>query len=123
MGLPALMRAQKLQKRAARQGFDWPEVGPVFAKVEEELAETLAAFEVGDQGPIEEEVGDLLFVAVNLARHLNVDAETALRGSTAKFARRFGHVEQSVERQGRAMVATPAEELDRLWEEAKRLGL
>lgn len=123
VGLPALMRAQKLQKRASRQGFDWPEVGAVFAKVEEELAETLVAFEVGEQGHIEEEVGDLLFVAVNLARHLGVDAETALRSSTAKFSRRFGYVEQSLERQGRAMAETPAEELDRLWEEAKRLGL
>ena len=121
--LPALMRAQKLQKKAARHGFDWPEVGPVFAKVEEELEETRAAVQSGDRKHIEEEVGDLLFVAVNLARHLGVDAETALRASNDKFTRRFGHVEQSLKQQGRAMVETPAEELDRLWEEAKHRGL
>jgi len=121
--LPALMRAQKLQKRAARHGFDWPEVGPVFAKVEEELEETRAAVLVGERGHIEEEVGDLLFVAVNLARHLGVDAETALRASNEKFARRFAHVEQRLAEQALAMAETPAEELDRLWEEAKRLGL
>lgn len=121
--LPALMRAQKLQKRAARHGFDWTDIEPVFAKVEEELAETRAAFQSGDPKHIEEEVGDLLFVAVNLARHLGVDAESALRASTAKFARRFGHVEQRLKRQERAMAETPAEELDSLWEEAKRAGL
>jgi len=121
--LPALMRAQKLQKRAARHGFDWPEVGPVFAKVEEELAETREAFASGDQQHIEEEVGDLLFVVVNLARHLGVDAETALRASNEKFTRRFGHVEQRLKGQARAMLATSAEDLDLLWEEAKRIGL
>lgn len=121
--LPALMRAQKLQKKAARQGFDWTEIEPVFAKVEEELAETRAAFQSGDRRHIEEEVGDLLFVAVNLARHLGVDAESALRSSTAKFARRFGHVEQSLKRQDRAMAETPEDDLDVLWEEAKRMGL
>jgi len=121
--LPALMRAQKLQKRAARHGFDWPDSEPVFAKVEEELAETREAFQSGDRPHIEEEVGDLLFAAVNLARHLDVDAETALRASNAKFARRFGHVEQSLKRQARAMDEMSAEELDRLWEEAKRAGL
>jgi len=121
--LPALMRAQKLQKRAARHGFDWPEVGPVFAKVEEELEETREAFQSGDRQHIEEEVGDLLFVAVNLARHLGVDAETALRASNGKFTRRFGHVEQSLKQRNRAMVETSAEELDGLWEEAKRAGL
>ena len=121
--LPALMRAQKLQKRAARHGFDWPAIEPVFAKVEEELAETREAWRSGDRAHIEEEVGDLLFVAVNLARHLGVDAETALRASNAKFERRFGHVEQSLRRQQRAMGEAAAEELDGLWEEAKRLGL
>jgi MazG family protein len=123
LSLPALMRAQKLQKRASRFGLDWTYIEPVFAKVEEELAETRAAFQSGDRAHIEEEVGDLLFVAVNLARHLGVDAETALRASNEKFTRRFGHVEQSLQAQGRAMVETAPDELDRLWEEAKRAGL
>jgi MazG family protein len=121
--LPALMRAQKLQKRAARHGFDWTDIEPVFAKVEEELAETREAFASGDRLHIEEEVGDLLFVAVNLARHLGVDAESALRASNAKFERRFEYIEQSLKRQERVMVETSAEELDRLWEEAKRFKL
>jgi MazG family protein len=118
--LPALMRAQKLQKRASRHGFDWTDIEPVFAKVEEELAETHAAFASGDHAHITEEVGDLLFVAVNLARHLNVDAESALRASNAKFTRRFQHVEQRLKQQQQVMAETSAEELDRLWEEAKR---
>ncbi len=121
--LPALMRAQKLQKRAARHGFDWTQIGPVFVKVEEELAETRAAWASGSREEIEEEVGDLLFAAVNLARHLGVDAESALRASTAKFSRRFGCVEQRLKASGRAMAETPAEELDELWERAKQEGL
>ncbi|MFM8330282.1 MAG: nucleoside triphosphate pyrophosphohydrolase [Candidatus Methylumidiphilus sp.] len=118
--LPALMQAQKLQKRAARHGFDWPAVEPVFAKVEEELAETRAACLSGDAAAVREEVGDLLFAAVNLARHLGVDAESALRDGNRKFADRFAHVERRLAEQGRAMAATPAEDLDALWEEAKR---
>jgi MazG family protein len=121
--LPALMRAQKLQKRAARHGFDWDAIDPVFAKVEEELAETRAAFQSGDARHIHEEVGDLLFVAVNLARHLGVDAESALRASNEKFTRRFGHIERRLAEQGQTMDESPAETLDTLWEEAKRAGL
>lgn len=117
--LPALMRAQKLQKRAARHGFDWPAIEPVFAKVEEELAETRAAYEAGDAESVEEEVGDLLFCVVNLARHLGVDAESALRAGNRKFAKRFRHVELALEGQGLAMAEVSAERLDALWEEAK----
>lgn len=120
--LPALMQAQKLQKRAARHGFDWSEAGPVFEKVLEELAETRAAYESGDQRHINEEVGDLLFVAVNLARHLKVDAESALRASSRKFARRFRYIEDQLAAAGRAMAECAPEELDALWEEAKRAG-
>ena len=118
--LPALMHAQKLQKRAARHGFDWREIAPVFQKVEEELDETRAAFAEGEQGHIEEEIGDLLFVVVNLARHLGVDAETALRASNSKFIRRFRHIEEQLQRDGRRMADTGAEELDALWEAAKK---
>lgn len=117
--LPALMRAQKLQKRAARHGFDWAEVGPVFAKVAEELAETRAAFESGDSHRIEEEVGDLLFGVVNLARHLGVDAEGALRSSNQKFTHRFQHIEARLKEQGRTLDTATLEEMDALWEEAK----
>jgi MazG family protein len=120
--LPALMHAQKLQKRASRFGFDWKVIEPVYAKVEEELAETRAAQAQGGHGQVQEEVGDLLFAAVNLSRHLGVDAETALRASNRKFTRRFAYVEQKLKEQNRAMAETSEEELDALWEEAKRTG-
>lgn len=87
--LPALMQAQKLQHRAAGYGFDWPEAAPVFAKVEEELDELRRACSEGDLEGVREEVGDLLFAIVNLARHLDVDAETALKAGSGKFDRRF----------------------------------
>lgn len=118
--LPALMQAQKLQQRAARHGFDWTQIEGVFAKVEEELAETREAYLSGDRRQIEEEVGDLLFVAVNLARHLDVDAESALRAGNRKFTRRFGHVERRLKERGQAMAEATEEELDALWAEAKR---
>jgi ATP diphosphatase len=120
--LPALMHAQKLQKRASRFGLDWKVIEPVYAKVEEELAETRAAQAQGGHGHVEEEVGDLLFAAVNLSRHLGVDAETALRASNRKFTRRFAYVEQKLKEQNRAMADTSEEELEALWEEAKRTG-
>lgn len=120
--LPALMRAQKLQKRAARHGFDWTEIEPVFAKVEEELAETREAFTSGDRRHIEEEIGDLLFVTVNLARHLQVDAEAALRAGNRKFASRFAYIENRLKAQGRTLADASPEEMEALWEEAKRDG-
>jgi MazG family protein len=116
--LPALMHAQKLQKKASRHGFDWDAVEPVFVKVEEELGELREAYESGDQAHIEDEVGDLLFVAVNLARHLGVDAESALRASSRKFTDRFQYVEK---RLGAKVMSDCAPELlDTLWDEAKR---
>ncbi len=120
--LPALMQAQKLQKRASRFGFDWKEIKPVYAKVEEELAELRDAHAQGDPECIADEVGDLLFASVNLARHLGVDAEAALRASNRKFTHRFAYVEQRLKGQNRAMAETSEEELDALWEEAKRSG-
>lgn len=117
--LPALVRAEKLQKRAARFGFDWPEAEPVFAKVHEELDELREAHASGDQAHVEEEVGDLLFVAVNLARHLGVSPEAALRAANAKFFRRFQHIEQGLAEEGRGLEGTPLEELDALWDDAK----
>lgn len=118
--LPALMRAQKLQKRAARVGFDWPDADGVYAKVEEELAELRAARISGSPEHVAEEIGDLLFVLVNLARHLKVDAESALQGASRKFARRFRHIEEALAQQGRTLDEATLGEMDALWDEAKR---
>jgi len=118
--LPALSRAAKLQKRAAHVGFDWPEALPVVDKVREELDEVLEAMSENDPQAITEEVGDLLFVAVNLARHLKVDPEAALRGANAKFERRFRFIEQRLRERGRPIEACSLDELDALWGEAKK---
>ncbi len=120
LALPALMRAQKLQKRAAREGFDWPELNPVVAKIREELEELEAEIAAG--GPerrLREEAGDLLFACVNLARHLGVDAEVALRDTNTKFERRFRHVEQALENSGRTPSDSDLDEMDALWNDAK----
>ncbi len=122
--LPGLTRAEKLQKRAARVGFDWPELKPVFAKLREELAELEQ--EVEAQAPrarLEDELGDVLFAAANLARKLGVDPEQALRGTNAKFERRFRHVEARLAEKGLKPEQVSLEEMDRHWDEAKRLGL
>lgn len=118
--LPALSRAAKLQKRAAQVGFDWPEALPVVDKLREELDEVLEAMADGDAEAQAEEVGDLLFVVVNLARHLKVDPETALRAANGKFERRFRYIESALRDQGRKAEECSLEELDALWGEAKR---
>ncbi|MDF3932812.1 nucleoside triphosphate pyrophosphohydrolase [Pseudomonas citronellolis] len=118
--LPALSRAAKLQKRAAQVGFDWPEALPVVDKLREELDEVLEAMADGDAEAQAEEVGDLLFVVVNLARHLKVDPETALRAANGKFERRFRYIECALRDQGRKAEECSLEELDALWGEAKR---
>jgi MazG family protein len=120
-GLPALMAAQKLQNRAARHGFDWPDIEPVFAKLHEELDELKSACLSGDGRNIREELGDLLFVIANLARHLNVDAEASLRAGSAKFIRRFRHIEQRVAERNAQLSDHTLAELDAWWDEAKRL--
>lgn len=117
--LPALIECEKIQDRAAHHGFDWKTVLPVFDKVEEELAEIKEAWESGDQAHIQEEVGDLLLVAVNLARHLKVNPEAALKQSTKKFAKRFNYIEQQVEASGRSLKDCELDELDAFWNEAK----
>lgn len=119
LGLPALLRATKLQGRAARVGFQWPDLAPVFAKVEEELAEVKEAVAAGDKTHIEEELGDLLFMVANLARYLDADAETALRGANSKFERRFRHIEQSLKAQGKDIKSSTLAEMDQLWDDAK----
>lgn len=118
--LPALSRAAKLQKRAATVGFDWPAALPVLDKVREELDEVLQAMADGDVDALEDEVGDLLFTAVNLARHLQQDPEHALRRANRKFERRFRFIEQALRDSGRPIEDCDLDELDALWGEAKR---
>jgi ATP diphosphatase len=115
-GFPALVRAEKLQKRAARVGFDWGSLGPVVAKIQEELAEVEAAADPEHQA---EEVGDLLFAVANLARHLKVDPEEALRKTNAKFERRFRAVEAAARAAGREPEDCSLDELDAWWDQAK----
>lgn len=118
--LPALSRAAKLQKRAAQVGFDWPEALPVVDKVREELDEVLEAMSENDPEAIMEEIGDVLLVVVNLARHLKVDPEAALRQANGKFERRFRFIEDALRASGRRPEECSLDELDALWGEAKR---
>lgn len=120
-GLPALMRAHKIQKKAARVGFDWKETGDVVAKVHEEVRELEEAYKSGEPGKMKEELGDLLFALVNLARFLGVEPEGALAATTAKFIRRFRYIEEQAARAGRDLRSMTLEEMDRLWDEAKTL--
>ncbi len=118
--LPSLVRAQKLQRRAARVGFDWPDTGDVYEKIQEELVECQQAAEQKNKEQIEEELGDLLFSCVNLARHYDVDAETALRKASRKFEGRFGYIESVLREKGREVQGQTIEQLDSLWREAKQ---
>jgi uncharacterized protein YabN with tetrapyrrole methylase and pyrophosphatase domain len=115
------LRALKLQKRAARVGFDWDDVAPVLAKVEEEITELRAELPRGMRsGRAAEEFGDLLFSLVNVARWMDIDPETALRGANAKFERRFGRVEALLDEAGTFPAEAGVEAMDRLWDLAKR---
>lgn len=119
--LPALTRAEKLQKRAAREGFDWPDTAPVFAKIDEELDEVRVEVEASaPRQRIEDEIGDLLFACVNLARHLGIDPETALRGTNGRFETRFRSIEENLAARDLRPSQVDLEELDRLWREAKQ---
>ena len=124
LGLPALLRALKLQKRAARVGFDWDTAPPILAKIAEECAELAAEAENGG-GPdrLEHELGDLLFAVTNLARHLDIEPEGALRAANRRFERRFGFIETRLEERGSSPEAASLEEMDALWDAAKREGL
>ncbi len=117
--LPGLLRAQNAQKKAARVGFDWDDAEGVFEKFSEELAELRAAVAAGDATGTEEEIGDLCFTLVNLARKLGVDAETALAGSTRKFVSRFRGVEAGVAAQGRKIEEASPGEMNALWDQGK----
>jgi MazG family protein len=119
-GLPGLMRAQKLQKKAARVGFDWPEMGPVVDKVREELAEVEEALESGESGRVEEEIGDLFFSVVNLARKAGVQAEAVMAAANEKFIRRFHAMQSLLEQKGTSLDAADLEVMDAAWDEVKR---
>ena len=120
LALPALARAQKIQKRAASGGFDWPDAEAVTAKLHEEIDELAQARQSGDADAIEDEFGDLLFTCVNLARHLHLNSEAALRRATDKFSQRFRQVENLARQQGVQLSALDDVALDRLWQLAKQ---
>ena len=121
LGLPGLTRAVKLQKRAARVGFDWTNAKDVLAKVAEEASELTEAIEQKTQDDVEDEFGDLLFVMANLSRHLKVDPETSLRRANDKFSRRFQHIEKSMLAAGKDISKASLDEMEALWDEAKSL--
>ena len=121
--LPAMARAGKLQQRAAAAGFDWPDSAPVLAKLKEEVAELEAAWAADDKAAIEAELGDVLFALVNLSRHTGTEAEVALRGSNRRFEQRFRWIESALHKQDRSVHNATLDELDQLWEQAKRSGL
>lgn len=117
--LPALIRAQNAQKKAARVGFDWPDDTGVIEKFREELAELYVEINSGDRKRLEHEVGDLLFTAVNLSRRLGIEAELALDHATQRFIQRFQHIEKTLALSGRKLEDCSPAELDKLWNEAK----
>ncbi|MHA6288586.1 nucleoside triphosphate pyrophosphohydrolase [Maricaulis sp. CAU 1757] len=121
LALPALKRAQKLQKRAATVGFDWPDAERVLEKVEEELDEVREAIAENDADHIAEEIGDLMFVCTNLGRKLKVDVEAATRAANVKFERRYRHVERRLAEQGSSPEAASLEDMEALWDEAKAI--
>ncbi len=119
-GLPALLRALRLSEKAARAGFDWKTADRVFDKVREEIAEWEEASRTGGRDGAEQELGDLLFSLVNVARKMGFNPEAALQSANGRFTRRFGKMEESLAREGVAMEGVPAARLEDLWEEAKR---
>lgn len=120
-GLPELLRAQKLTRRAATVGFDWPEPGPVLDKLQEEIAEFRCAVDAGEAHErLEDEFGDMLFVLVNLGRHYKIDPQTALRRANAKFERRFRAMEAQAQDRGLLLKDLDLAAQDRLWDEVKR---
>jgi len=123
LALPALMRALKLQKRAARVGFDWPNISLVLDKIQEEAYELAEARQNMNHVEVEEEYGDLMFVMVNFGRHLKVDAEAALRAANAKFSRRFRYIEDQLAKQGISPEQSNLDDMESLWNEAKKIEI
>ena len=122
-GMTPLLRAQKIQKKCSKVGFDWTELPPVVDKIHEEIQEVLAEVNVSepDQQAVEEEIGDLLFAVVNLARHTSVNAETALIKANRKFEKRFRQVEQVIEKQGLSMESANLQQMEAAWQYIKSL--
>jgi MazG family protein len=121
LALPALLRAEKLGKRAARVGFDWPDAGAVLDKVREETGEIAAALDANESSQrLSDEIGDLLFATAQLARHAKINPETALREANARFERRFRHIERALAARGRTPADAGMDELEALWAEAKK---
>jgi tetrapyrrole methylase family protein/MazG family protein len=118
-GFPAVMAAMKIQNHAAREGFDWPDTDGVLSKLDEEVAELREARDVGESARVEHELGDLLFTVVNVARHLGVDPEQALRRSSREFVRRYAWMEQEGARQQKSLASMDLDEMERLWQAAK----
>jgi tetrapyrrole methylase family protein/MazG family protein len=118
--LPSLCRAHRITRRVSNAGFDWPNLTGVLAKVDEEMGELREALSSGDRKRIREEIGDLLFVLVNLARFLEIDPEGALKQTIHKFISRFRYIEESLQRKGKTLLQSDLTEMDGLWEEAKR---
>jgi ATP diphosphatase len=119
VNMPALTRALKLQQRAAKVGFDWAEAEPILAKLEEEIGEFRAALRQGDAAAQADEFGDVLFSLVNLGRHLELDPESALQGTNAKFRHRFHAIEKALTQSGRTLEDASLEEMEALWQQAK----
>jgi ATP diphosphatase len=119
-GQPALTRAMELQRKASSVGFDWNDPRAVLHKIREEADEIEAALDQGDAAELAAETGDLLFALVNLARHVGADPESALRGTNAKFERRFGYIERALAAQGRSLEGASLAEMDALWNDAKK---
>ena len=120
LAMPALMRAEKLQKKAATVGFDWPEASQVLDKIEEEIGELREAIAAGREAEIQDEMGDLIFACVNLARHLGVKSEVALDSTNRKFSRRFAFIEKYYAALGQNMSDAPLKDMEAKWQEAKQ---
>ena len=117
--LPSLLRAQKLQKKAAKEGFDWDQISDVFDKLDEEIAEFKEAVLKKKSADIQNEIGDIIFVITNIAKCYKIDAEEALRSTNNKFIKRFQYIEQKIEAKGKTLKDSPLEEMERYWQEAK----
>ena len=117
--LPSLLRAQKLQKKAAKEGFDWDQISDVFDKLDEEIVEFKEAVLKKKSADIQNEIGDMIFVITNIAKCYKIDAEEALRSTNNKFIKRFQYIEQKIEAKGKTLKDSPLEEMERYWQEAK----
>ena len=117
--LPSLLRAQKLQKKAAKEGFDWDQINDVFDKLDEEIGEFKEAVLKKKSADIQNEIGDIIFVITNIAKCYKIDAEEALRSTNNKFIKRFQYIEQKIEAKGKTLKDSPLEEMERYWQEAK----